>query len=173
MRTVPTLVLALALAPLPAAAQPPAEPPTVRVSLKSGERVTGFLRGTSADEIVIYTAEARDRRVPILDVQRVETRSQAGSHLRRGALIGLLVWGSVVATGAVDAIDEAGPVSLESGGLLLGATVTGALVGRSVPRYGWRTADPRSLSDRPSASGGIAVSFGDRPLTATVFLDRP
>lgn len=169
MRTPATLV-ALTLAALPAAAQVPAEPHTVRVSLKSGERVTGFLRGTSADEIVIYTADARDRRVPILDVQRVETRSRTGSQMRRGALIGLLVWGSVVATGAVDAIDKA--VSLESGGLLVGATAAGALVGRSVPRHGWRAVDPRSLSARPAASGGVAVRFGERPLTAAVFLDR-
>jgi hypothetical protein len=118
----------------------------VRVRLGSDEVVHGFLRGRSADEVVVFTREGRFRHVPMGEVRSFELRSRTGTQMGRGALIGLLIWGSVMATGAVDRLDDAGWASWESGALLLGAAGVGAAIGHGVPRYGWVAADPRAAS---------------------------
>lgn len=144
--------LTLAVLAVPAHAQdpPPSSGPhrEVRVRLGSHEVVHGFLRGRSADEVVVFTREGRFRHVPLTEVRSFEVRSRTGTQMGRGALIGLLIWGSVMATGAVDRLDDAGWASWESGALLLGATGVGAAVGHGVPRYGWVAADPARTSFR-------------------------
>src|SRR5258706_613641 len=66
----------------------PPLPQTVRLQLRNQDYVQGYLRGRSKDEVVIYTSEGRYRHVPLAEIQRFEIRSQTGSHLKRGALIG-------------------------------------------------------------------------------------
>jgi hypothetical protein len=131
----------------------------VRVRLGSDEIVQGFLRGRSTDEVVLFTRAGRFRHVPLSDVRSFEVHSRKGTHTARGALVGLLLWGSVMATGAVDRLDEAGIASWESGALLLGATAVGAAVGHGVPRYGWVAADPSRASARPFPRSAVQVTL--------------
>ena len=135
-----------------------ASPTRVRIGL-AGETVHGFLRGRSKDEVVIYTNEGRFRHVPLGDVQRFEMRTRTGTHLKRGAAIGLFVWGSVIGAASLGAFDEAGAASWQSGALLLGSTGLGAVIGHGVPRYGWRDADPRRLSGGARPPGGVTVTL--------------
>lgn len=144
------LALALFLPMLAGSAwaqEPPAPtdgvPRAVRVRLGSDEMVQGFLRGHSADEVVVYTSAGKYRHIALSDVRSFEVRRRTGSQLTRGAIAGLLVWGSIVATNALDVIEEHGAASWQSGALLVGATGVGAAVGHGIPRYGWVATDPR------------------------------
>jgi hypothetical protein len=85
------------------------------------------------------------------DVQRFEVRSRTGSHAGRGALIGLLAWGSVMTVARVASIDEAGWTSWQSAAIFAGAVGGGTLIGSRVPRYGWWVTEPRALSALPPA----------------------
>ena len=134
-------------------------PPTVRVRLRNQETVQGYLRGRSTDEVVVFTSDGRFRHVPLGDIQRYEVRSQTGSQLKRGALIGVLVWGSVMAAAALGALDKAGIASWQSGAILAGSAGLGAVVGSQVPRYGWRPVAPGSTLAPPSPAPGIAFAF--------------
>ena len=138
-----------ALTAVPAAAQTdPAVPATVRLQLRNEDVLHGYLRGRSADEVVIFTREGRYRHVPLADVQRFEVRTRTGSHAARGALIGVLAWGSVMAAAALASLDEAGVASWQSGAILAGGVGIGTLIGSRVPRYGWRPAEPGHASAR-------------------------
>ena len=106
----------------------------------------GFLRGDSADEIVIFTADGRYRRVPRSDVQRAEIRRRAGSHAKRGALMGVFLWASLMFAASIDRLEHAGPASWESGAILAGGMGLGAAIGKGAPRYGWVATDPARLS---------------------------
>jgi hypothetical protein len=134
------------------------EPQTVRLHLRSQDVLQGYLRGRSTDEVVIFTSEGRYRHVPLADVHRFEVRSRTGSHVKRGALIGVLVWGSVMGAAALGALDEAGLVSWPSGAILAGSTGLGAIVGAQVPRYGWRVVEPSAVA-RPALAPGVRLSF--------------
>ncbi len=136
----------------------PREPQTVRVRLRSQETVQGYLRGRSKDEMVVFTSDGRYRHVALNDVQRLEVRSRTGSHLKRGALIGVLVWGSVMAAAALSSLDEAGVASWQSGAILGGSVGLGAVIGSQVPRYGWRVTEPRSVS-RPALPPGVHLTL--------------
>jgi hypothetical protein len=150
----PVLLLALPAARAGAQEGPPANAPvTVRVSLRNDDRVTGYLRGRSADELVVYTSDSVYRRVPLADVQRFEVRGRTGSYLKRGALFGVLVWASVMTTGRVGALDRAGWASWQSGAILAAGTGLGTAIGASVPRYGWRDADPRAKGSAGALAG--------------------
>jgi hypothetical protein len=118
--------------------------PTVRVRLNNNSRVEGFLRGRSADELVVYTSDGQYRRVPFSDVRRFEIHSHLGSHWKRGALLGLLMAAGVIVTAPIDSLDEAGAASWQSALVVAGGTGLGAVIGSTIPRHGWRTADPRS-----------------------------
>lgn len=120
----------------------------VRVTLRNAGVVQGFLRGRSADEVVVYTSARQFQRVAFEDIQRFEVRQRTGSHLKRGALIGVFVWASVMKIAAIDRLEEAGLASWESAAILAGSTGIGAAIGASVPRYGWRAADPRTAGAR-------------------------
>lgn len=141
-----TLCLAASMA-VPAGAQTtdPA-PTTVRLQLRNQDVLQGYLRGRSADEVVVYTREGRYRHVPLADVQRFEVRTRTGSHAGRGALIGVLAWGSVMAAAALSSLDEAGVASWQSGAILAGGVGLGTLIGSRVPRYGWRSTEPGNLT---------------------------
>ena len=154
-------VLTLAAAALagatPAQAQGEAgRPPTVRLQLRNLDLVHGYLRGHSADEVVIYTREGRFRHVPLSDVQRFEVRTRTGSHTARGALIGVLAWGSIMAAAALGSLDDAGVASWQSGTILAATTGIGTLIGSRIPRYGWRETEPRMV---PRAAAGPALTF--------------
>jgi hypothetical protein len=118
----------------------------VRVTLRSADMVQGFLRGKSADEVVVYTADRHFRRVALHDIQRFEVRQRTGSHWKRGALIGAVVWISAMKIAAVDSLEEAGLASWQSGAIFAGSVGAGAAIGAGVPRYGWQPADPRSAA---------------------------
>ena len=157
------LGLSLAVLALPALAQeaPVAgeTPRVVRVRLGNDEVVQGFLRGRSADEVVVFTSKSQYRHLSLGDVRTFEIRSRTGTQMARGALIGLVIWGSVMATGAVDRLDEAGIASWESGALLLGAAGAGAAIGHGVPRYGWVPADPKRASAFPFPRSAVQVTL--------------
>jgi hypothetical protein len=163
MRTFAFAALTVVVLAVPARAQealPPGETHReVRVRLGSDEVVRGFLRGRSTDEVVVFTPAGQYRRVPLADVRSFEVRSRNGTQMGRGALIGVLIWGSVMATGAVDRLDDAGFASWESGALLLGAAGVGAAIGHGVPRYGWVPADPRRAAAPAFPRSLVQVSF--------------
>jgi hypothetical protein len=151
MSHVPALCL-LALMAVPLHAEEPAgagTPPTVRVQLRNLDSVQGYLRGRSKDELVVFTSEGKYRHVPLADVQRFEMRSRTGSHASRGALIGAVVWGSLMTAARFGALDKAGFASWQSGAILAGGVGAGALIGSRVPRYGWRITEARSVLAEP------------------------
>ena len=125
-------------------------PQTVRLQLRNQDYVQGYLRGRSKDEVVIYTSEGRYRHVPLTDVQRFEVRSRTGSHLKRGAVIGVAVWIGAVAAASRGSLDV---VSLPSGAILAGSVGLGAVIGSQVPRYGWRATPPSAIVQAPAWPG--------------------
>jgi hypothetical protein len=131
----------------------PALPQTVRLQLRNQDYVQGYLRGRSKDEVVIYTSEGRYRHVPLADVRQVEIRSRTGSHLKRGALIGVAVWIGAVAAASRGSLDKWGVVSWQSGAVLAGSVGLGAVIGSQVPRYGWRATEPSALVRGPTPPG--------------------
>jgi hypothetical protein len=148
------LVLSCAVATADAQEVPPARAPqTVRVHLRNEDTVQGYLRGHSKDEVVIFTGEGRYRHVPMADVQRVEVRSRNGSHIRRGAVIGLAVWAGVVAAASRGSLDKWGVTSWESAAVLAGSVGLGAVIGSRVPRYGWRPTEVSALAALPPPPG--------------------
>jgi hypothetical protein len=155
------VALALVFLSLPTAVRaqetPAREFQTVRVHLRNQDTVQGYLRGKSKDEVVLYTSEGRYRHVPLSDVQRVEIRSRTGSHVTRGALIGVAVWVGAVAAASRGSLDKWGVFSWQSGAILAGSTGIGALIGSRVPRYGWRPTEPGALATAPLP--GVHVSF--------------
>ena len=131
----------------------PALPQTVRLQLRNQDYVQGYLRGRSKDEVVVFTSEGRYRHVPLADVQRFEIRSRTGSHLKRGALIGVAVWIGAVAAASRGSLDKWGVVSWQSGAVLAGSVGLGAVIGAQVPRYGWRATEPSKLVRGPGPTG--------------------
>jgi hypothetical protein len=134
-------------------APPPALPQTVRLQLRNQDYVQGYLRGRSKDEVVVYTSEGRYRHVPLAEVQRFEIRARTGSHLKRGALIGVAVWIGTVAAASRGSLDKWGVVSWQSGAVLAGSVGLGAVIGAQVPRYGWRETTPSGIVRAPTPSG--------------------
>ena len=120
--------------------------PTVRVRLRDASTVQGFLRGNSADELVIYTSDRAYRHVPLPEVQRFEVRRRNGSHAKRGAVMGVFLWASLMFAASIDRLEDAGPASWESGAILAGSAGLGALIGKGFPRYGWVESEPARLS---------------------------
>jgi hypothetical protein len=144
-------------------------PQTVRLQLRNQDYVQGYLRGRSKDEVVIYTSEGRYRHVPLADVRRFEIRSQTGSHLKRGALIGVAVWVGAVAAASRGSLDKWGVASWQSGAVLAGSVGLGAVIGSQVPRYGWRATAPSALGRGPTPSGlQPQVHDGGRGLQVTL-----
>ena len=139
-----------AQAQAPASSAPTTLPQTVRLQLRNQDYVQGYLRGRSKDEVVIYTSEGRYRHVPLADVRQVEIRSRTGSHLKRGALIGVAVWVGAVAAASRGSFDA---TSWESGAVLAGSVGLGAVIGAQVPRYGWRATEPSALVRGPTPPG--------------------
>ena len=137
----------------PPSPAPTTLPQTVRLQLRNQDYVQGYLRGRSKDEVVIYTSEGRYRHVPLADVRQIEIRSRTGSHLKRGALIGVAVWAGVVAAASRGSLDKWGVVSWQSGAVLAGSVGLGAVIGAQVPRYGWRATEPSALVRGPTAPG--------------------
>jgi hypothetical protein len=133
--------------------------PTVRVQLRNESRVEGFLRGRSADELVVYTSDGQYRRVPFTDVRRFEIHSRMGSHWKRGILIGLLMGAGVIATAPIDALDEAGVASWQSAVVLAAGAAAGGAIGSTLPRYGWREADARTSWSRRVPPPGFQVTL--------------
>jgi hypothetical protein len=133
-------------------------PQTVRLQLRNQDYVQGYLRGRSKDEVVIYTSEGRYRHVPLADVQRFEVRSRTGSHLKRGAVIGVAVWIGAVAAASRGSLDRWGVASWQSGAVLAGSVGLGAVIGSQVPGYGWRVTQPSAVVRSP-ASPGLQVTF--------------
>ena len=128
-------------------------PPMVRVRLRNEDRVQGYLRGRSADEVVVFTGDGRYRRLAMTEIQRFEVRSRAGNQAGRGALIGALVWVGVIAAASRGALDKFGVASWQSGAVLAGSVGAGALAGSRVPRYGWRLTEPSALTALPPVPG--------------------
>lgn len=152
MRAIVLAASLVVLAGAAAEAQTPAAtatPTTVRLHLRDQSSVQGFLRGNSADEIVVFTADGRYRHVPLADVQRAEVRQRAGSHAKRGALMGVFLWASLMFAASIDRLEDAGPASWESAAILAGGMGLGAAVGKGVPRYGWVATDPSRLGPVP------------------------
>lgn len=163
MKTLPAAVLlaVVATAPSARAAEDPAAPARYRVTLRDGEtRLSGFLRSRSADELVLVSADGRDHRVAVAEVLRLERRTRTGNQMARGALVGAFLAASLIATGAIDAIEDRGKTSGAAAGLFGGAVVAGGLVGRSVPRYGWNALDPRHAAARaPRPAVALSLRF--------------
>jgi hypothetical protein len=120
--------------------------PTVRVQLRDASTIQGFLRGNSADELVIFTSDRAYRHVPLSSVQRLEVRRRTGSHAKRGAVMGVFLWASLMFAASIDRLEDAGVASWESGAILAGSVGLGALVGKGFPRYGWVQTEPARLT---------------------------
>lgn len=120
--------------------------PTVRLRLRDQSTVQGFLRGNSTDELVVFTGDRRYRHVPLADVQRLEVRQRAGSHVKRGAAMGVFVWASLMFASSIRSLEDAGAASWQSGAILAGGMGLGAAIGKSVPRYGWVATEPGRLT---------------------------
>jgi len=151
MRHLAAALTLLALIAVPAFPQDAAGmPATVRVLLRNQDSVQGYLRGRSKDELVVFTSEGKFRHLPLADVQRFEVQSRTGNHAKRGALLGLVVWGSLMTAARFGALDKAGFASWQSGAILAGGVGAGALIGSRVPRYGWRVTEARSVRVEPT-----------------------
>jgi hypothetical protein len=144
-------------APASSAAQETDRDAKYRVLVRGGDTFQGYLRDRSAHELVMVTADGREHRIPVAEVDRFEVRARSGNHLWRGALMGAFIGASLVATGAIDAIEDRGKTSGAALALVGGATAVGAGVGVSTPRYGWTAANPRAASAR-----GFALTFAVR-----------
>jgi hypothetical protein len=146
------VVLAAALAALSAGSAQAQEAagsgatPTVRASLRDGSTVQGFLRGNSADELVIFTRDRSYRHVPLPEVQKLEVRRRTGSHAKRGAVMGVFLWASLMFAASIDRLEDAGPASWESGAILAGSAGLGALIGKGFSRHGWVETEPARLT---------------------------
>jgi hypothetical protein len=119
------------------AAQAQETVPLVRART-GGEVVQGYLRGNSADELVIYTSDRQYRHVPLAGLQSLEVRERMGSHWKRGAAMGVFLWASLMFAASIDELEEAGAASWESAAVLAGSVAVGAAAGKAVPRHGWR-----------------------------------
>ena len=120
--------------------------PTVRVRLRDASTVQGFLRGNSSDELVVFTSDRSYRHLPLADVERIEVRSRTGSHARRGAVMGVFLWASLMYAASINTLEDAGTASWQSGAILVGGAGLGAAIGKGVPRYGWVPTEPGRLS---------------------------
>jgi hypothetical protein len=147
MKAIATAVTLAVLAATAAAAQDAAPgSQVVRVHLRDDATVQGFLRGNSKDEVVLFTSDGRYRHLPWSDVQRLEVRRRTGTHLKRGALMGVFLWASLMFAASIDRLEDAGPASWESAAVLAGGVGLGAAVGKGVPRYGWVPTEPGRLT---------------------------
>jgi hypothetical protein len=148
-----SIVLAVTLAALTGASVSAADTaettPMVRLRLHNSSTVQGFLRGNSADELVVYASDGRYRHVPLRDVQRFEVRRRTGTHVKRGAVMGAFLWASLMFAASIDTLEDAGPASWQSAAILAGGVGLGAAAGRTVPRYGWVPAEPGRVSLAP------------------------
>ena len=126
--------------------------PLVRVRT-GGDLVQGYLRGNSADELVVFTSDRRYRHVPLSAIRSLEVRERIGTHARRGALMGVFLWASLMFAASIDELEDAGAASWQSGAVLAGSVGLGAAIGKGVPRHGWRETSPDRL--RPA----VAVSL--------------
>lgn len=120
--------------------------PIVRLRLRDDSTVQGFLRSHSADEVVVYTSAGRYSHVPVGEIQRLEVRRRTGTHFRRGALMGVFLWASLMFAASIDSLQDAGPASWQSAAILAGGAGLGAAIGKGVPRYGWVATEPGRLS---------------------------
>ena len=135
---------ALAFVLTAAAAQAQETLPLVRARV-GGQVVQGYLRGNSADELVIFTSDRQYRHVPLAGLQALETRERMGSHWKRGALMGVFLWASLVFAASIDELEDAGAASWESAAVFAGSVALGAGIGKAVPRHGWRETSPDRL----------------------------
>lgn len=150
-----TSLLLLAAGAAAAADTTPDAAHMVRVRLRNHDVVQGYLRGNSADEVVVFTSDRRYRHVPLAEMQAFEVRQRTGSHAKRGAMMGVFLWASLMFAASIDRLEDAGPASWESGAILLAGAGLGAGIGKGVPRYGWVPTEPRRLM----GSGGPAVKL--------------
>ena len=120
--------------------------PIVRVRLRNDSTVQGFLRSHSADEVVVYTSAGRYSHVPVGEIQRLEVRRRMGTHVKRGAMMGVFLWASLMFAASIDSLEDAGPASWQSAAILAAGAGLGAAIGKSVPRYGWVATEPGRLS---------------------------
>ena len=120
--------------------------PIVRVRLRDHSTVQGFLRGNSADEVVVFTSDGRYRHLPLADVQRFEVRRRTGTHVKRGAVMGVFLWASLMFAASIHSLEDAGPASWQSAAILGGGGGLGAALGKSVPRYGWVPTEPARVA---------------------------
>ena len=132
--------------------------PLVRVHVGNDSTVQGFLRGNSADEVVVFTSDRRYVHVPLASVQRFEVRQRTGSHVKRGAMMGVFLWASLMFAASIDRLEDAGPASWQSAAILTGSVGVGAAVGKGVPRYGWVPTEPSRLSG-PMPAVRVTLSF--------------
>ena len=112
--------------------------PLVRVRVGSNQMIQGYLRGNSADELVVFTSDRQYRHVPRAGISSIELRERVGSHWKRGALMGVFLWASLMFAASIDELEDAGPWSWESAAVLAGSMGVGAAIGKAIPRHGWR-----------------------------------
>ena len=148
------LAVTACLAALGATAEAQDGTPLVRVRVAGGDVVQGYLRANSADELVVFTSGRDYRHVPHSEIRSFEVRERMGSHVKRGALMGVFLWATVMFAASIDSLEDAGPASWQSAAVLAGGVGLGAAVGKGIPRHGWRETTPASLSAR-----SISLSF--------------
>lgn len=145
MRAIALAATLVALTAATAGAQDAEATRTVRVRLRDNSTVQGFLRGNSSDELVVYTSDRTYRHLPLADVERIEVRRRTGSHARRGAVMGVFLWASLMYAASINTLEDAGTASWQSGAILAGGVGLGAAIGKGVPRYGWVPTEPGRL----------------------------
>jgi hypothetical protein len=132
------LAAAVCLALLAPLAEAQEGTPLVRLRVGSSDVVQGYLRGNSPDELVVFTSDRQYRHVPRAGISSIEVRERLGSHWKRGALMGVFLWASLMFAASIDELEDAGTVSWESAAVLAGSMGLGAAIGKAVPRHGWR-----------------------------------
>ena len=150
------LAAAVSLALLAPLAEAQDAAPLVRVRVGANQMVQGYLRGNSADELVVYTSDKQYRHVPRSGISGVEDRERMGSHWKRGALMGIFLWASLMFAASIDELEDAGPWSWESAAVLAGSMGVGAAIGKAVPRHGWRET---SLDRLPRPMASVTLRF--------------
>jgi hypothetical protein len=101
------------------------------VTLRTGEVITCFLKGYTADSLTVLTTDTQERTLPKSAVQKIVTSEKRSGPLTNGAIIGAAVPAAVVG----GLIIAARPSSEDAGAIVFTLALTsgiGALIGLGI-----------------------------------------
>lgn len=139
-------------------------------ALRSGDRIrvlapevigskasTGTFEGVTEDKLTLrVTGEPAMLTIPLDKLRALQVRRVVGNHKKRGALLGIVPWATLVGIAVADAgFAESGFVSVTSGVFLLGGILLGAKIGAGIEKSEWQEV-------RLSASEEVSDEVRDR-----------